>query len=325
MHRFQEAEEVARRLVQQRGAPFDHGLLGDVLMEQGLLEEATQAYQIMLDLKPGLQSYVRASLLRWLRGDLNAAIELMGLAARSGSPRDAEAVAWAYSRLALFKLQEGSVSEARQAVEAALTYDAEHASALLARGKILLAQQQPADAVKDFAHAVELSPLPEYLWWLSEAYLAVGLPDRARETGARIERRGPVDDPRTTALYLATRGREVETAVFLAEQQLTSRRDVFTFDALAWALHRAGRNTEAERAMCQALREGTRDARLYLHAGTIALANDRLDEARNWLGEAHAMRQVLLPSEQSQLDASRARTTAVSSALSPKLPLRRAG
>src|SRR5262245_26048241 len=34
-HRFKEAEPIARHLVSRRGAPFDHGLLGDVLMELG--------------------------------------------------------------------------------------------------------------------------------------------------------------------------------------------------------------------------------------------------------------------------------------------------
>lgn len=67
LHRFQEAERAARRLVAQRESPFDYGLLGDALMEQGRLDEAAAAYQKMLDLRPGLQSYSRAAHLRWLQ------------------------------------------------------------------------------------------------------------------------------------------------------------------------------------------------------------------------------------------------------------------
>ncbi len=55
LHRFGEAEALARRLVEVRRAPFDYGLLGDVLLEQGNLTEAAEAYQNMVDLKPGLQ------------------------------------------------------------------------------------------------------------------------------------------------------------------------------------------------------------------------------------------------------------------------------
>ena len=39
-HRFAEAEAIARELVEQRTLPFDYGLLGDALVEQGRLAEA---------------------------------------------------------------------------------------------------------------------------------------------------------------------------------------------------------------------------------------------------------------------------------------------
>src|SRR5438034_5812373 len=54
-HRFHEAEQVAQQLIKVRQAPFDYGLLGDVLMEQGRLRDAVGAYQKMLDLKPNLR------------------------------------------------------------------------------------------------------------------------------------------------------------------------------------------------------------------------------------------------------------------------------
>ena len=77
----------------QRLSPFDYGLLGDVLLEQGDLIEAAGAYQCMVDLKPGLQSYSRPAHVRWLTGDLGGAIDLMRMAASSTSPRDPEAAA----------------------------------------------------------------------------------------------------------------------------------------------------------------------------------------------------------------------------------------
>ena len=56
LHRFHEAEQIARRLTVRRQFVLDYGLLGDVLMEQGRLTEAAQAYQKMIDLKPFYQS-----------------------------------------------------------------------------------------------------------------------------------------------------------------------------------------------------------------------------------------------------------------------------
>ena len=57
LHRFDEAEGIARALVARRNFVLDYGLLGDALMEQGRLAEATHAYQRMIDLKPFYQSY----------------------------------------------------------------------------------------------------------------------------------------------------------------------------------------------------------------------------------------------------------------------------
>ena len=51
-HRFAEAEVLARQVVGRRGLFLDYGLLGDVLLEQGRLQEAAAAYQKMIDLKP---------------------------------------------------------------------------------------------------------------------------------------------------------------------------------------------------------------------------------------------------------------------------------
>ena len=89
LHRFKESETLGRRLVQQRGLSFDYGLLGDALMEQGKLNDAVQAYQRMMSLKPDLRAYARAAHMRWLKGDLGGAIEAMQLAVGAASPLDA--------------------------------------------------------------------------------------------------------------------------------------------------------------------------------------------------------------------------------------------
>lgn len=116
LHRFNEAEAVARTLVTKREFVLDYALLGDVLMEQGRLTEAATAYQKMIDLKPFYQSYTRAAHLRWLKGNLDGAIDMMQAAVRAASPRDPESIAWAYSRLAFYQLQRGRLDEAERMI-----------------------------------------------------------------------------------------------------------------------------------------------------------------------------------------------------------------
>jgi hypothetical protein len=103
-------------------------------------------------------------------------------------------------------------------------------------------------------------------------------------------------------LFLATRGRETGAALDLAQSELNSRADVFTLDALAWALHASGRSNEASAVMRRALAEGTADARLFFHAAVISAASHHRADAQRWLGKADAIRQMLLPSERVELD-----------------------
>lgn len=292
LHHFAAAESAARELVRLRERPFDYGVLGDVLIDQGKVREGAAAYQKMVDLRPDLQSYARAAHVRWLTGNLEGAIELMKLATSASSPNDPEAGAWAYTRLALYQLQRGTTKDALNSGNAALSLQSDYAPAMLARGRTLLALNRGEEALVEFQRAAKLNPLPEYQWWLEDAL----------RVDSQIVARAGTEDPRTLSLYLATRHYDTEHAVQLAQEELTNRSDVFTHDALAWALAAAGRAADAQPQMGQALSEGTADARLYFHAGVIAALNNDDKEARRWLHEAAAIQQMLLPSERVQLD-----------------------
>ena len=137
LHHFAEAESAARELVRLRERPFDYGVLGDALIDQGKLLEGAAAYQKMVDLRPDLQSYARAAHVRWLTGDLDGAIDLMKLATSASSPNDPEAGAWAFTRLALYQLQRGATTQALASCDAALSLQSDYAPATVARGRAL--------------------------------------------------------------------------------------------------------------------------------------------------------------------------------------------
>jgi tetratricopeptide (TPR) repeat protein len=301
LHRFKEAEAIARRLSETRSAPFDHALLGDALMEQGLLNAAISAYQRMVDLKPGPQAYTRIAHIRWLKGDLEGALEMMRKAAVAMSPRDAESSAWAYTRLALYELQTGSVKNADLACQAALRLQNDYAPAMIARSRILLAQNRNNEAAQLMRKAASINPLPEYKWVLAESLRAGGHVDEAHVVEEELMQRGSAEDPRTLSLFLANRREKLELAVTLVEREMKSRADVFTLDALAWALAAQGKMSEAQSQMNRALAEGTQDARLFYHAGAILAKTGRPQEARAMLNKAVGIKQMLLPSERAGL------------------------
>jgi len=301
LHRFQESETLARRLVQQRGLSFDYGLLGDALMEQGKLNDAVEAYQQMMNLKPDLRAYARAAHIRWLKGDLAGAIEAMQLAVSAATPQDAESAAWVNTRLAFYEFQAGRVNEAEQRCALALSLQNNYPPTLLLQGRILLGQSRFGEAVDTLRNAVKLNPLPEYQWTLAEALRVAGKENEASGVEVQLCQRGASSDPRTLALYLATRHESPETALRLARTELDSRSDVFSHDALAWSLAAAGNLTEAHSEMQRALVEGTQDARLFFHAGIIASQAGHSSDAERWLRQASDLSRLLLPSERNEL------------------------
>lgn len=302
MHRFAEAERIARGLTGQREFAFDYALLGDALMEQGKLGEAVDAYQKMVDLKPSLQAYSRVAHMRWLKGDVQGALHAAQMAARAGSPREREATAWAYTRLATYQWQAAQTESAAASIDAALELAPDYAPALLARGKLLLSEGKATEAAPLLKRAAEINPLPEYLWTAAEALRTAGDEAAANAIEATLVATGAKTDARTFAVFLATRRERAETALHLAEEELGSRQDVFSYDALAWAQLAVGRVDDARENAKRALAEGTKDARLFYHVGAIAAAAGDHAQSLDYLAQARALAHMLLPSERSSVE-----------------------
>ncbi len=301
LHKFKEAESLARKLINERGAWFDHGLLGDVLMEQGKLDEAEQAYQEMMDQRPGPQAYSRAGYLRWLKGDLAGAVNIMQFTLQANSTRDTEAAAWAHVRYGLYLLQAGDFLNAGASFIRALELQPHYPPALFAQGRLNLAEHDYQHAIQSLAKAVQQTPLPEYQWLLIEALRADGQYQRATEIEVELMKNGATEDRRTLALYLATTHQHIGKALHLAQQELKHRKDIFTMDAIAWSLHATNRIPEAQTYSKRAIAEGTQDARLFYHAGVIARAAGDNEEAMQWFNKAIAIQQMLFPSERTAL------------------------
>jgi tetratricopeptide (TPR) repeat protein len=301
LHHFKEAEPIALKLTQKRGLAFDYGLLGDIEYDQGKIPEAIAAYQQMANLHPDLQAYSRIAQIRWITGDLPGAVEAMTQAAEAGSPLNAEPTAWTYARLAMFQLQSGDFPAAKNSASLALQLQTNNAAALLALGRVQLALGENAAAISSLQNAASLNHLPETQWLLADVLRACGKTNEAAAVESLLQKRGVAEDPRSFALYLATRGLRLDTALDLARRELDVRSDVFTHDALAWALKASGQLSEARAEMAKALAAGTQDARLFFHAAVINEAAGDKDESTRYARLAWNSRQMLFPSELEQL------------------------
>lgn len=298
LHHFSAAEEIARGLVAERRSPVDYALLSDVLMEQGKLSEAVETCQELANLHPGVEASSRIGHLRWLFGDLDGAIDAMQTALRATDPRDGETRAWLYSRLAGYELLKGQALRSVAYSETALSSVPDYPLALAIKGRALYSVAQYESALPLLRRAAELNPIPDNQWWLADALRAQGQADAASQIEVKLKRFGAGADPRTLSLFLASRGDELTRAVRLATEELKNRSDLFTHDALAFALSKSGKPQEAAAEMALAMAHQTSDPRLFLHAGLLAEAEGDAAGSARYYHRAKALAAALTPSEQ---------------------------
>lgn len=285
-HRFREACELARRSIVR--APTDSTgelLLGDALFELGDYEAAVDAYQRAIDLRPDLRSYGRGASMRWLHGDVEGALELMGLAIRAGGNARPSDVAWCLVEHGTIFWRAGRSAEALAAAERALVLAPDDPRARLLRARALRQGGQVGEAIGAYEDLVSEQPSPDSLLELAELLRAEG---RVVEAERRVQQavQRTADDPATIALYYARRGLRPGWSLFLAAANLQGHDTIEAHATHALALWRSGRLGEARKASNRALRLGTPDASLYLHRALIERDAGDLDRARHYAERA---------------------------------------
>src|SRR5207237_7949523 len=85
---------------------------------------------------------------------------------------------------------------------------------------------------------------------------------------------------RAWSLFLLDHNRRVPEVLANVQKEIETRKDVYGYDLLGWALHREHREREASVAMKRARRLGTQDAMLCYHEQMIDGALG--ENARSW-------------------------------------------
>ena len=139
--------------------------------------------------------------------------------------------------------------------------------------------------MRSWQDVVARQPLPEYLTELGELLVHLDRPEEAeaqfavvRTTITLLDASGVRTDLET-ALFEADHG-SPEKALAQARAEWSQRTSVHVADALAWALHRSGRDREALAITRQATRLESPEAKFWIHRGTIEAALGMTDEAR---------------------------------------------
>ena len=267
-HDFREGWNWASRSLEIEPQDAEtYGVLGDAQIELGLYDDAAESFQNMVDIKPNLDSYARASYARELAGDLGGAIDAMKLAVKAGGP-GTENTAWSRVQLGKLYFGTGLFDEAMAEYEAALKDFGGYYLALAAMGDVFAAQGKYEKAIDYYGKSVDVIPMPTTLATLGDLYTKVGDTQEARlqyDTVEIIAKLGPANGViynRELARYHADHDINLNKALKLARAEIKVRKDIYGYDTLAWVLFKNGHLDEAAEAMADALRLGTQGADL---------------------------------------------------------------
>ena len=264
---------------------WNYGVIGDAAIELGCYDEAFAAFDRMASLKPTAAAYARIAYAR-SSGQLDGAVTAMRMAIEATSPQDPEGIAWAWSQLGALQLQkEGSTRHRRRTTGRCSRFRG-IPTRWPGRRRVAAVRGDVDRALASYRAQLAQAPTPEL----------------AAQVGDLLHRRGDVAgaSARGTrpSVWNATAGRTRRrsrrrlrvcwpSAIFSHRKRCAwrataaqGRDDIFTNDALAWALYRTGAFEQAWAASERARRTGTRDRRILYHAAAIAAARGDTTTAR---------------------------------------------
>jgi tetratricopeptide (TPR) repeat protein len=283
-HDFAGARKLATDAL--RSNPYDaeaYGVLADAYTQLGDGPAATDAVQRMLDLRPGLGGYARASYDLEQRGRLTEATDLMRRAlAAAVDPAD---IAFCRNQLGDLAWHAGDLAGAEREYAAGLDADPSYSPLLRGRARVAAALGRVDTAIADAGAVALRTPTPDTLMEYTallrlagrtaEADQQLALADAAH---AIFVANGGTDDLTGAALALA-RGRADE-AVTLARNEWRRRPFAEVADMLGRALHAAGRDAEALPYARRAAELGPRNASYAFHLAMVSLSLGDMAGAR---------------------------------------------
>jgi len=286
-HEFIAARKHALQLIElQPDKSYPRQMLGDALLELGEYDEAKKAYWLMEQFG-GVQGLTRVAIeqrlarLELLRGDPRTATEHFRKALRTalaGPAPQRETVAWCRWQLGETAFSTGDYLTAEQHYRDALVTFPNYFRALASLGRVRAAHGDWSGAAEQYEKAIRIFPDPSYVAALGDIYHLLGREQDAADQYKLVEAIARLNlvagnlYNRQEALFYADHDIHLEKAYQNAVQEYAIRKDIYGADVVAWTALKAGKLPESEAAIKEALKLGTRDSKLFYHAGMIAQA-----------------------------------------------------
>ena len=285
-HRFDDALTWAQRALELgSGDPSPWAIAGDALADMGDYKGASEAYLRLKSaygsedekLAFSYQRDSRMSFLRFVAGDTQGAIQLMRSAVYTAmtTHMPAENIAWCQYQLGEELFLAGETGLAEKAYLASLDAYPKYYRALAGLAKVRTSQGRYVDGIGLYKEAIAAVPYPEYAAALGDIYQKLGQSEEAKKQHELVEFIGYLSQlnqqihNRDLALFYADHEIKLQESLALAQKELEVRRDIYSWDVLAWSLFKNDKPQEASEAISHALEQGTKDPQLFFHAGMI--------------------------------------------------------
>ncbi len=268
---------------------FVYGVLVDGNVEMGNYDSAVLCAQQMMDIRPDLRSYARASYLREINGDYSGAIEAMKLAIDAGAPGD-EATEW--SRIQLGHLYEntGDLKSAEMNYQIALNERPGYMHAYAGMARLAMASKDYNKAIGFYKQASTDAVEGAFKEELATVYFLSGQKEKADElTGLLIdelnknaqaantnESIGHYADKELAYAYLSVNKYDKALEHALLEYNRRPK-NIEVNETVAWMNYKKGDVSKALPFISEALKTNSKNPTLLCRAGLIYLkAGDKV-------------------------------------------------
>ena len=292
-HEFATARDLAHRALRMDPYSADaYGVLADAQTQLGHPPAATEAIQHMLDLRPGLAAYSRASYDLEQQGRLGDAAALMRRAL--GDAVDPADIAFCRYQLGELAWRAGRLDDAETEYAAGEAADPAYLPLLAGQARVAAARGHTVAALAGYAELTARYPSPGYLMDYATLLRATGQPAHADQQLALaaaalrlFKANGGTDDLGAAQLALAQG--HAKRAVLAAKREWSRRHFADVADVLGWALHQSGANAKAVGYARKADALGAHNSGYLFHLGMIELSLGRNGDARRDLSAALAL------------------------------------
>jgi tetratricopeptide (TPR) repeat protein len=304
LHQWKEAIAQGTAILQKDTHAFGAvAIVGDASLEIGDIDTAQAAFETLRDKMDSPAVTIRFARLAFLKGDTDGAIKLADEAAADAASLNASAEEQAFDLYVAgeYRWNKGDINGAESEYEASLRIFPSYYLSLTGRGRVAFARGDLDGAIGFYRAAVAIIPRPELLAFLGDLYTLKGDTTDAEAQYKAVDFIAKLGDTRAQVfnrelvLYEATHQRGVTDAVALAKAELVDRKDIYGYDALAWALYRSGDAADAYAPAQQSLTLGTKDPKLFYHVGMIELATGHTADGKAHLQEALSLNPAFDP------------------------------